>query len=725
MRVPPLRRVRRLGDDLPARPVMVRRIGAARLTALMLLACMFVVAPAPQAAALGPPLLQLDVRLDPATRRLDVVADLQAQAAPPSATPGPGGSASPVREFEILLHPSLRIESASSGGTPLVVTPTARRGGLQGWHVSLAATASLRLAYGGVLPPLATGLDHRDVLQALPPMSAPEGSFLPAGSGWYPQPAGRFAYHVRVSVPAGQRAVVPGRLEQESLPAGGTGHYRANFDFPHPAEGIDLMAGPWQVRERMMPRAADAPVRLRTYFPATLDAVPGLADAYLADSARYLERYARLIGPYPYAEFSVVASPLPTGFGMPTLTYLGADILPLPFIRATSLGHEILHNWWGNGVFVDYPRGNWSEGLTTFMADYAYKEDESPAAAREMRLGWLRDFAALPRDAQPTLRDFRARTHGTEAAIGYGKAAMLFVMLRDTIGADAFARGVALFWQQQRFRTASWDALQAAFEQASGRPLRAFFAQWLERGGAPRVRIVGATSSTANENRLKLAIEQAAPAYALRVPLEIVHASRSELRWVDIAGPRTNVELALDSPATGVRLDPDMRIWRTLDASQLPPILRQWIVAPAPRLIIVSDDSALRAAAVDAANSLFERPATLIAASQARTGSTPVLVVGRPAEVDAALARMGAPARPSEVAVRGSAQVWTTASPGAAPLAVISADNADSLRALARPLPHYGAQSWLVFDGRRAIARGVWPAPGTVLPVQSGGTAAR
>ena len=35
------------------------------------------------------------------------------------------------------------------------------------------------------------------------------------------------------------------------------------------------------------------------------------------------------------------------------------------------------------------------------MADYAFKEDESPAAASEMRLGWLRDALALPADEQP------------------------------------------------------------------------------------------------------------------------------------------------------------------------------------------------------------------------------------------------------------------------------------------------------------------------------------
>jgi hypothetical protein len=89
-----------------------------------------------------------------------------------------------------------------------------------------------------------------------------------------------------------------------------------------------------------------------------------------------------------------------------------------------------------------------------------------------------------------------------------------------------------------------------------------------------------------------------------------------------------------------------------------------------------------------------------------------------PAEIDAALARLGLPPRPSELAGRGSAQVWTIPrAPNDTAIAVVAARDAASLEALARPLPHYGSQSWLVFDGRRALARGVWPlrAPATAI----------
>ena len=48
---------------------------------------------------------------------------------------------------------------------------------------------------------------------------------------------------------------------------------------------------------------------------------------------------------------------------------------------------------------------------------------------------------------------------------------------------------------------------------------------------------------------------------------------------------------------------------------------------------------------------------------------------------------------------------------------MVSAQDADALRALLRPLPHYGSQSWLAFDGGRLLERGVWPAPGRLVPV--------
>jgi len=127
----------------------------------------------------------------------------------------------------------------------------------------------------------------------------------------------------------------------------------------------------------------------------------------------------------------------------------------------------------------------------------------------------------------------------------------------------------------------------------------------------------------------------------------------------------------------------------------------------------------VRDAAASLAQRLFEIPPQTIAPDEMNQGSEPLLLAGLHADVDAALARAGLPPRPANMAGRGSAQVWTVIGEARAPVAVVSARDAESLRALLRPLPHYGSQSWLVFEGARAQERGVWPAPGRLIPVRS------
>lgn len=670
----------------------------AALARVLLVASAVVAVPA-HAAPL--PSIEIEVELDPATRRFSAVAEVRPE----------------TTDFRFELHESLTITAASFDRRQLRVMPVGRDGALRHWRVRLPAAGPLRLSYGGILPALDRALDHRDVLRRLMPMSASEGSFLPSGGAWYPQPGALFTYHLSLSVPASQRALVAGRLASEMLPDTPTGRYRASFEFAEPADGIDLMAGPWVVRELLAPRTDGPPLRLRTYFPAELDAIDGLAAAYLDDSRRHIERYARTIGPYPFDGFSVVASPLPTGFGMPTLTYIGAEVLKLPFIRATSLGHEVLHNWWGNGVFVDYASGNWAEGLTTFMADYAYKEDESAAAARAMRLGWLRDSAAVPAGDQQTLAAFRSRTHGAAAAVGYGKSAMLFVMLRDLIGEDAFAQGIRAFWARHRFGVAGWSDLRTAFETSSGQDLGTFFEQWLTRRGGPSPRIERArTQARSGATQVIVDLAQGSPPYAMKIPLELVYAGRRERIDVELREGRRQLTLDVDTAPASIRLDPELRLWRVLAQDQLPPILRQWITAAQPRLVIAQAPGQgaaadeIAAAAPALVQRLFERAAQPGSLEELDRGAGPMLLIGGHAAVDAALARARLPPRPASLGRRGSAQVWTVIRAHGAPLAVVSASDASALQALSRPLPHYGAQSWLVFEGSRALERGVWDA---------------
>ena len=90
--------------------------------------------------------------------------------------------------------------------------------------------------------------------------------------------------------------------------------------------------------------------------------------------------YDSLIGPYPYDKFAVVENFWETGYGMPSFTLLGPKVIRFPFILHSSYPHEILHNWWGNGVYIDYEAGNWGEGLTAYLADHAFAGDRGEDA---------------------------------------------------------------------------------------------------------------------------------------------------------------------------------------------------------------------------------------------------------------------------------------------------------------------------------------------------------
>jgi hypothetical protein len=605
---------------------------------------------------------------------------------------------------ELRLAPEFTLQRLTLDGEPLSETKMrgALMGGLRVRTLALGNTPAahtLELQYRGILAPLAQ-TDQRGVLAGLPAMADIRGSYLPASYAWYPDlGAETLTYTLRLDVPAAQRAVAPGRLRKETARRG---RYHATFEFPHPTEGITLMAAPYQVRE-----ITHKNLRLRTYFHPE---IAQLADDYLHSVGDYLELYSNWIGAYPYTEFSIVSSPLPTGYGMPTLTYLGIEVLRLPFIRHGALGHEILHNWWGNGVYADWRHGNWSEGLTTFMADYTYKERQGAEAARAQRLSWLRDFAAIPEGQDEPLTRFTSRHHSASQTVGYHKAAFLFFMLRDELGTDVFNQGLRRFWKEQRFRIAGWGELQRAFETVSGKRLDTFFTQWLTQGGAPQPVIHDARLTQRDgKHRITVTLTQPAPAYALRVPLVVTTAGGKQEHIVELNRERQRYVLESASRPLSLALDPELRLFRRLDAAELPPILRQVINDPATLTVIAGNDAAFQETARRLAERLLDHaPRYGEHYDRAQT----LLLIGTQQAVREFLLKHKLPPQPDTLHGKGNAQAWAARQDSGKTLLVIAADNNAALEALLRPLPHYGSESYLIFEQGKVIERGVWPASG-------------
>lgn len=560
-----------------------------------------------------------------------------------------------------------------------------------------------RIDWQGELATLPAARDARQVLGRLPPMADRAGSWLPAASLWHPWAGDEpFSYRVSLDLPATQRALVPGRLLSETLTRRG---WHAEFASEQPAIGLDLLAGPWRVGLDDLVLARDRRVSVRSWFTPAVEA---LAADYRASAARYIAGYSDLIGPYPYAGFNIVAGPLPTGIALPGLTYLGEEVLRLPFIRTISLRHEVLHAWWGNGVEPDWAHGNWSEGLVTLLADHATREEESADAARQLRKDWLRDLAALEPGEDRPLREFRARHDGASQIVGYQKSAFVFLMLRDMLGTQAFNTALRTLWQERQGQRAGWDDLQRVFEQACGCALGPWFTQWLDRPGLPAPRITSARSLIRQHGyRLELDLAQDEPPWLLELPLAIDTPAGVIERRVHFDNAQATVSLELPAQPLTVRLDPQARSARRLSPEETPPALRQVQVAAGVALLLPVRDGDWPGAAREISERWLD--------TQAHADGSTRLVIGPPAAVDSWLATAGLE-RPAEVR-GGTAQAWAMRGRDGRTLAVITAATPAEAAALGAKLVHYGRFGWVVASDGRVSDRGIWAAPTPAISV--------
>ncbi len=514
---------------------------------------------------------------------------------------------------DFVLDPSLTVSAIRVDGRD--VSPS-RRGGRWSFDLGLTGAHDVMVDYGGtiaLLDPSKPGAAGRRAF------ASAAGSYLPASVSWFPRfRNGALTYRVEIRVPATQRAIVPGRLVEENSATDG---WRAVYASEAPAWGIVVMVGPYRVESR------DAGgITLKTYFHPEIAELSG---DYLSSTAGYIERYAESIGPYPYSAFATVSGPLPVGLGYPGLTYMGTRVLRLPFIRHTSLGHEVLHNWWGNGIWVDYDSGNWAEGLTTFMADYAFAEDRGPAAAREMRLGWLRNYAALPTARDHAVVAFTAKVHDASQVVGYNKVAFFFHMLRDRLGAQAFADGIGLFWRRFRFRIAGWEEMRQVFEEVGGGDLTGFFEHWLRRPGAPTLRLADADVFREGEHHgVSFTLSQGAPVYRLALPVAVTTSVGEERFRVMLDGPTSQHRLMTRGRPLALAVDPEFDVFRRLGAEETSPILRDVTLDANAVTVVLPDDEAMGEVARGLAKRLLDTPPTFTPADAAARSSHPLLIIG-------------------------------------------------------------------------------------------------
>lgn len=546
-----------------------------------------------------------------------------------------------------------------------------------------------------------------------------KGVYLDAQMQWYPDTAK--ALH---------RFELSAELPKDWVSLSQGEQIQSTWRETQPQAAIYFLAGPFKVYTE-----SRSEVTAQVYLQ-TADAE--LAKQYLTATHHYLASYAKQLGAYPYRKFVTVESFWETGWGLPSFSLLGSKVMRLPFILESAFPHEILHNWWGNAVYVDSTQGNWSEGLTAYLADYQRSAGQGEAML--YRRNTVQNYANFTRNTQDfPLQVFQSRHDQTTQAIGYGKSLMLFHMLRQQVGAQAFEQGLRLFYQDYVFKYASFAELQAVFEKVSGQNLQSFFKQWLERTGAPQLAL-GDYQLTEQQDKpqdkiqlsLTMKQTQTGQPYQLKLPVRAVFKDgRMQTNWLDFNTAEQNFKLAYSQRPLTLAIDPEFELLRIPDLAELPAALNMLYNAQPKTFVLARQVPAGMELAWDEAITALsrdERPKQQYDDAPLPDTEVVILLGGDNQALTGLLERAKQAFKLSETATIlnslnyscGLHSLALTLHAGKQQIVLLDASTPEALQQLINKLPHYGKYSYVLFNSvtGQNLAKGQWVIKDSPLTLQ-------
>jgi uncharacterized iron-regulated protein len=380
---------------------------------------------------------------------------------------------------------------------------------------------------------------------------------------WYPYIDGIRHYDLTVALPEGYIAVSEAEsIEQEVK----NGKVEFHFNYPHPVDSISLVAS----NKYKILKDSFRDIEIYAYF---FEEDLALGKTYIEYTRKYLELYEDLIGEYPYQRFSIVENFLPSGYSMPTFTLLGSAVVRLPFIVETSLGHEVLHQWFGNHVYIDYENGNWAEGLTTYLADHLYKVRKGEGwKYRKQVLIDYKSYVSVKNDFP--LKSFRSRVDRASRATRSGKVALIFHMLQNLTGKKIFYEALKDFIGENRLKRASWNDIRNSFEKKYGQDLEWFFTQWIDREGLPELKLEDAeVKQIGTDFELHFHVNHQKTFYKLALPVNIYINDTIKMDTLNIDSAGNSFDFLLPDKPDKIVLDEDYDIARNLEEKEFPPVI--------------------------------------------------------------------------------------------------------------------------------------------------------
>ena len=291
--------------------------------------------------------------------------------------------------------------------------------------------------------------------------------------------------------------------------------------FPKPSYLFALVGGDLGHIERRFVTASGREIQLAIYVEHGKEQRAEYAMDALTRSIRWDEEvFGR---EYDLDVFNIVAV---SDFNMGAMENKGLNIFNDKYVLASPqtatdddyagieavIAHEYFHNWTGNRITCrDWFQLCLKEGLTVFRDQEFSSDQRSRAVKRINDVRGLR-LAQFTEDAGPLAHPVRPRIYreinNFYTATVYEKGAEIIRMLRTLIGADAFRRGMDLYFARCDGTAATVEDFLTCFAESSGRDLK-HFALWYDQAGTPR--IIVATEYDEDAKALTIDLTQQTP----------------------------------------------------------------------------------------------------------------------------------------------------------------------------------------------------------------------
>src|SRR6266850_7445429 len=332
---------------------------------------------------------------------------------------------------------------------------------------------------------------------------------------WIPSldhPAAKATLTFSITAPSRDTVVANGKLERVENTSNTTRTWTYAESVPIPPYCMIIAVGEFA---RLEPSTREV-IPLAYYVP-TPD--KDFAMQGFAPSIPSLKFFSQTIAPYPYEKLALIVGA--TRFGgmenSSAIVFASTLFDPRPEAPASSVfkireglvdvvAHEIAHQWFGDSVTEATWSDLWlSEGFADYFAGlFIQRYEGEPAFQR-----YMKDLADTYFNYE---KNTRTPIHDTNTedlfkllnANNYQKGAWVLHMLRAELGDAQFFGGIRIYYDAHKNATATSEDLRAAFEKASGRDLKDFFARWIYGAGHPSYELSWQWNEKANKLRMML-----------------------------------------------------------------------------------------------------------------------------------------------------------------------------------------------------------------------------